>query len=64
MPQKILLRSKKDRLIGGVCAGIGNYLNIDPTVVRAIFALLTLITGIIPGVVFYFILLIVIPEEK
>jgi len=61
---KKLFRSRKDRLLGGICAGIGQYLDIDPTVVRVVYALLTLMTGIVPGVVFYFILWVIIPEEK
>jgi phage shock protein C len=62
-PDKKLLRSKKDRLLGGICAGIGEYLGVDPTVVRAVYVLLTLLTGFVPGVVFYFILWVIIPEK-
>jgi phage shock protein PspC (stress-responsive transcriptional regulator) len=36
---KILTRSKSNRMIAGVCAGLGDYLNIDPTVVRLLFVL-------------------------
>jgi phage shock protein PspC (stress-responsive transcriptional regulator) len=36
---KTLTRSKSNRMIGGVCAGLGDYLNIDPTVIRLLFVL-------------------------
>lgn len=36
---KVLTRSKSDRMIAGVCAGLGDYLNIDPTIIRLLFVL-------------------------
>lgn len=36
---KVLTRSKSNRMIAGACAGLGDYLNIDPTVVRLLFVL-------------------------
>ncbi len=36
---KVLTRSKSNRMIAGVCAGLGDYLNIDPTVIRLLFVL-------------------------
>ncbi len=36
---KALTRSKSNRMIAGVCAGLGDYLNIDPTVIRLMFVL-------------------------
>ncbi len=58
---KRLYRSRDDRVIGGVCGGLGKYLAMDPTVVRLIFVLLALAGG--PGLLAYLILLIVVPEE-
>lgn len=59
---KKLYRSKKDRKIAGVCGGIGEYLGVDPTVVRAVFIIL-LIPGAAPGLLPYFLLWVVMPEE-
>lgn len=59
---KKLRRSKKNRIIAGVCGGIGEYLGIDPTVVRLCFILFTLLTGVVPGLVFYCIAWSIIPE--
>jgi len=60
--EKRLYRSRDDRMVGGVCAGLGKYLNIDPTVVRLIFVLGAFF-GLGSLVVVYLILLLVIPEE-
>jgi phage shock protein PspC (stress-responsive transcriptional regulator) len=49
-------------MVGGVCAGLGEYLGIDPTVVRLLFALGT-IFGLGSLIVVYLVLLLVIPEE-
>jgi len=56
-----LYRDPDNRILGGVCSGIGAYLNIDPIIVRIIFILLA-IPGMGSGIVIYLILWIVIPE--
>ena len=59
---KQLTRSITNRMIAGVCGGIGQYANIDPTVIRLITVLLFFVTG--PAILLaYFIMMIVIPEE-
>jgi phage shock protein C len=58
---KQLTRSTSNRMIAGVCAGLGEYLNIDPTVVRLLFILALFLTG--PGILIaYLIMAIIIPE--
>jgi phage shock protein PspC (stress-responsive transcriptional regulator) len=57
---KKLLRSD-DQIIGGVCAGIGEYLNIDATIVRVAFAGLLFFAGV--GLLSYVLLWIIIPEK-
>ena len=57
-----LYRSTTDKVIGGVCGGLGDYLNIDPVIVRIAFVLLAVFGG--SGVLVYIILWIVIPEQK
>ena len=59
MPKK-LYRSKKDQKIAGVCAGLAEYINIDPTVIRLIWALVALSGA---GVVAYIVCALVIPEK-
>lgn len=58
---KRLYRSRLDRMIGGVCGGLGDYFDIDPTVIRLLFVFGTLLGG--PGVIAYLILLVVVPLE-
>lgn len=59
---KQLHRSRTDKKIAGVCAGIANYFEIDPVVVRILFIILILPGGL-PGVLPYFVLWIVVPLE-
>ena len=59
---KKLYKSRTDNKIDGVCAGIANYIGIDPTIVRVLWLLATLFTAF-SGVIFYFIAAIVLPRE-
>jgi len=58
---KRLYKSNSDSKIDGVCAGIAEYLNIDPTIVRLIWALLVLVAG--TGVLAYIVCMLVIPRR-
>jgi len=58
-----MYRDPDHRIIGGVCAGMGAYWNIDPWIVRIIFLILAIV-GVGLGVLVYLILYIVIPEAK
>lgn len=58
---KRLYRSRTERWLGGVCGGIGNYFNTDPTVIRVLFVLGALIIG--SGLLIYLILWLIIPLE-
>jgi len=57
---KKLYRSKTDQKIAGVCAGLAEYLNIDPTIIRVIWALVALAGA---GVLAYIVCALVIPEK-
>lgn len=59
---KRLMRSRINRMICGVCGGIGEYLNIDPTLVRLIWALCSL-ASLGMGFLLYIIAAIVMPED-
>jgi phage shock protein C len=56
-----LYRSLSDRMVGGVCGGLGTFLNIDPVFIRLLFVLL--LFGSNFGFLLYLVLWIVIPEE-
>jgi phage shock protein C len=61
MEPKRLFRSRKDRILGGVCGGLGNYLNVDPVLVRVVWAILFFAAGV--GLLAYILAWIIIPEE-
>jgi len=58
-----LYRSRIDRMIGGVCGGLGKYLGLDGTILRLIAVVLMVLTGVIPGVIAYLILMLIVPLE-
>jgi phage shock protein PspC (stress-responsive transcriptional regulator) len=60
---KRLFLSSSDKKIGGVCAGIAEYLALDPTVVRLIVVILAIITGILPLTLAYLIAWVIIPRR-
>jgi phage shock protein C len=60
---KRLMRSRPDRKVGGVCAGLAHYLELDVSLVRILWFFITLACGIFPGVVAYALGWIIIPEE-
>ena len=57
---KKLYRSDKDKMLCGVCGGIGEYLNIDPTLIRLLWAVLAC-SG--PGILVYFLAAVIIPRD-
>jgi phage shock protein PspC (stress-responsive transcriptional regulator) len=61
MEPKRLYRSRKERVIGGVCGGLANYFYLDPVLMRFIWAVLFFFGGI--GLVAYLLAWIIIPEE-
>lgn len=58
---KRLMRSRDNRVIAGVCGGVGDYFNIDPTVVRLAFLLLVIVGGLSAWL--YLLALIIMPNE-
>ena len=62
MEQKRLYRSKKDKKICGVCGGIGEYFNIDPTLVRLGAVVLACFGG--AGVIAYIVAAFIVPEKE
>lgn len=53
----------KDKKISGVCGGIGEYFEVDSSIVRLAWIIFTVITGVIPGLIAYLVAAIVIPKE-
>ena len=61
---KRLTRSRSDRMLAGVCGGIADYLIVDPTVVRLVFALATFFTVVFPGILIYLVMWIIVPKDQ
>jgi phage shock protein C len=59
--EKRLMRSRRDKKVGGVCAGLAEYLGIDATILRLIFVVLALTGG--PGFILYLALWLILPQE-
>src|SRR5688572_24783265 len=59
VPPKQLMRDQKRKILGGVCAGLGNYFNIDPLWFRLIFAALLFVYGV--TALIYIVMWIVVP---
>ena len=53
-----------NRQIAGVCGGLGEYFGIDPTVVRVVYALASILSAAFPGFLVYVLLWIMIPERE
>ena len=60
---KVLSKSTDKKILAGVLAGVADYLNYDPTLVRLLFVLIVIVTGIIPGVLVYLLAAIVMPKK-
>lgn len=58
-----LVRTRNDKMLGGVCGGLARNLDLDSNVARLLFALISFFTGIFPGVVVYAVLWAVLPED-
>ncbi len=62
MEQKKLRRSN-NKMVAGVCAGLAEYFDVDPTMVRVIYAVLTFFSAAFPGILLYIILMLLMPNQ-
>ena len=62
MEEKKRLTRSDDKMIGGVCAGLAEYLDIDPTIVRIVWVLMVLFAGF--GILLYVILWSIMPKQQ
>lgn len=61
---KKLYRSRNNKMLAGICGGIGEFTGVDPTLVRLVFLLFLILTGILPLGLLYLIAIFVIPENS
>ena len=58
-----LHRSRRHRMIGGVCGGLADWLGWDPTLVRILYVLVSVLSAAFPGIIVYVILWVLMPES-
>jgi len=61
---KKLYRSQTQKMIGGVCSGLAEYFDLDVNILRLLFIALTLLTAILPMLIFYIIAWLIVPVEE
>jgi phage shock protein C len=63
MASQKLTKSTTNRMIAGVCGGIGEYLDVDPTIVRVLYVVISLFSAGFPGLIVYIALALIMPER-
>ena len=58
-----LYKSDTDKIFAGVIGGVGEYVDIDPTVLRLFYIILTVMTAVVPAILGYIIAVLVIPKR-
>jgi phage shock protein C len=61
---KQLRRSRSDRIIAGVCGGLAEFFGLSPTGVRVAYFMASMLSMAFPGLIVYFILCLLIPEQE
>lgn len=61
--EKKMKRSMTDKKVCGVCAGFAEYFNIDPTVIRILYVLITIFSFGIAGIIAYLLMAVIMPEK-
>ena len=59
---KKLYRSESNKIFAGIIGGLGEYLNIDPTLLRILWILILVITGVFPGIIAYIVAIFIVPK--
>ena len=63
-PPRRLTCSNRNKMIAGVCGGLAEYLNMDPTVVRVLYVLVSILSAAFPGVIAYIVLMFLMPPPE
>ena len=62
-PTKHLYRSQSNKVLAGICGGLGEYWAVDPVVLRLLWILVTVFTGFAPGVIAYVLAIFIVPVK-
>ena len=60
---KKLYKNTEKKVLTGLLAGVGDFFNIDPNIVRMIFLLFVIVTGFVPGLVIYVVIALIVPKK-
>ena len=63
-PKNPLHRSRSNRMIAGVCGGLAEWLDWDPTLVRALYVVVSVFSAAVPGLLIYMVLWLVMPQKS
>lgn len=63
MMKKRLYKSKDDKIFAGVLGGIGEYFDVDPTILRLLYILIAVMTALFPAIIGYVIAALVVPNR-
>ena len=58
---KRLYRSRENRMLAGVMGGLGEYFDVDPVIFRLAYVIVTIGTGVLPGILVYLLAVVIIP---
>lgn len=61
--QKKLYRSNNNKVFAGVCGGLGEYFDVDPTIIRLFWLLIVIFSGVFPGVIAYLFAILLVPRR-
>lgn len=64
MPPRALTRSRRNRIIAGVCGGIAEFLGWDPSLVRVVYVIVSICSAAFPGILVYIILFMLMPRGR
>jgi phage shock protein C len=60
---KKLYRSRENKTFAGIVGGVGEYFEIDPTLLRLIWLVIAIMTGVLPAIIVYLIAILVVPKK-
>ena len=60
---KKLYKSRTNKIFAGVIGGIGEYVEVDPTILRIVWLLIVVFTGFFPGMIAYILAMIIVPKQ-
>ena len=63
MAHKKLYRSSTNRVFAGVCSGIAEYIDVDPTLIRVFYMALSVFSAAFPGLLLYILLVLIMPAR-